>query len=560
MAYTPGYNARNQIWTEQVLGGGVKVHVPDVVGLAHIQGGIRQLDQQMGIRQPEGQVIRDQNGRVIFEGPDINSPDAYRRPESRQVPYAPGMPNVGQQPMPGWGSNPGVPSPGFSSVPPSTQGYDVAPGTVGQPWNQISRNDWMQTPESVRALVRAVANPNPIKDAKGEEEEEEARRHSEILRNIRSKYNLELGPIASDGNQISAVGAQHKHLPSNDGKVSMARAVGIDNQPHAAQAGQFKKLPGEAKIDVGKDEEEEEERFKAHAGITCEKAHGIMPHKVYAAFANREGTSTMPNMVRGDPLNLPTPDSTSARQAAKKVGTTSSEAKSPEEEEEEEEEEERYQAAQYAIKMRRQFGQASIEGTAARPAQGFADPLNLPTDANQNPLIGATGKGQPASITGENRITQVGRQFGLERQVRDLGSGVPSVTINSLPQEYTNRMQFMTNQFAEMFRGGQQAGAPPRHMGESYQPVQNQQGYVTMQDPNRYPTASTSGMPANMQSAIIRSAGTINEIVAGAMQRAGNYSQNNQEKLNMAWKDVYAQYVNADPRIRQQLISQRRQW
>jgi hypothetical protein len=496
----------------------------------------------------------------------------------RQVPYAPGMPSVGQQPMPGWGSNPGVPSPGFSSVPPSTQGYDVAPGSAGQPWSNITRNDWLQTPESVRALVRAVANPNPIKDAKAgeeeEEEEEEARRHKEILKSIRSKYNLELGPVASDGNQVSAVGSTHKHLP-DDGKPTWAPSVGSRGTAHTGKGG---KMAGEAKtIDVGKDdvkdEEEEEERFKAHAGITCEKAHGIMPHKVYAAFANKEGTSTMPNMVRGDPLNLPTPGDTSARQAAKKVGTTSTEwghGKGEEEEEErtrianakkeEEEEEERYQAAQYAIKMRRQFGQASVEGTAARPGQGFTDPLNMPTEDNQNPLIGATGKGQPASITGESNITQTGRRFGLERQVRDLGSGVPSVTINSLPQEYTNRMQFMTNQFAEMFRGGQAAGAPPRHMGESYAPNQSPQGYVTVQDPNRYPTASSSGMPANMQSAIVRSAGTINEIVAGAMQRAGNYSQNNQEKLNMAWKDVFAQYANADPRIRQQLISQRRQW
>ena len=606
------YQPRQQYWIENVLGGGVKVHVPDLVGQAHATGQTRALDQRMGITQPNQEIIRMPDGSIrLSEGPPVTGSDSLIRPEMRQVPYAPGMPMIGQQPHPGWDQNPGVASPGFSSVPPA-QGY-------GMSTTSIPNDAWQSTPPAVKTWIlhnigysqrEDSANPNPIKDAKDEEEEEEEhrhrkaviqihknqgvsenrgtppdeeeeeeeeeiRRHNTIMQNIKTRYAQELGPVASDGNQVSAVGSTHKHLPSA-GKPAHGRAVGVDNQPHAFAGGQMKKIAGETNVSVsgpgdGKakrdqmgDEEEEEERFKAHAGVTCEKAHGMLPHKAWSAQFHREGTSTMGNMIRGDPLNLPTPADTSARQAAKRVGTTSSEAKSPEEEEEEEEE--RHRIANYQIKMRRLSAQNSYEGTAQRPGQGIQnDPLNMNIPSNMNPTDTAAGKGAPANIAGENLpnpsvIQQQGQRFHLERNVRDLGSGVPAVTINSLPVEYTQRMQFMVNNMREIY------GPPPSQRGQAYgesAPAPNRNVYM-QQDPNRYPTVSVSGMPANAQTAIVRSAGTINDIVQSAWQAAGPYAGNNQERVRMAWQDTYNRYMQqlgaSNPQIRQTLMSQPRSW
>jgi len=269
-------------------------------------------------------------------------------------------------------------------------------------------------------------------------------------------------------------------------------------------------------------------------------------------------------MIRGDPLNLPTPADSSARQAAKRVGTTSSEAKSPEEEEEEEEE--RHRIANYQIRMRRLQSQNAAEGTAQRPGQGIQnDPLNMNIPANMNPTDTAAGKGAPANIAGEyvnpSVIQQQGQRFHLERNVRDLGSGVPAVTINSLPVEYTQRMQFMLTNMREIYGPPQQGQRQQSAVGESA-PMPNRNVYAA-QDPNRYPSVSVSGMPANAQTAIVRSAGTINDIVNSAWQAAGPYAGNNQERVRMAWQDVYNRYMQssgAAAQIRQNLMNQPRSW
>ncbi len=597
---------QGQVWTEKMPGGTEMVHIPDVVGIAHSQG---QLNRQFGQFLPkdanyltseqERAIIAQQQARGVRvnyqEGPQVTSPDAFTRPENRQVPFAPGFPNT--PPYPGYTSDPGVPSPGFSSVLPSTQGYDVAPGGTGQPWQRVSRNDWMQTPESVKQALLAMAQPAPIRDAdqkKGageEEEEEEIRRHNAILQAISAK-DSELGPVASDGSTVHGIAGMHKHLPDNDEKPDHARAQAVDNQPHAFAGGKMKKIPGEARVDLSKpgeeEEEEEEERRKAHGGLACEKVHGVLPHRIWNSyFASKEGTEPLGpgDQYRGDPV-YDRGSQTSPRKAAKKVGTTSpgtgydGEAKSPEEEEEEEEEMHRHKVT--LINMRK-----AREGTGGRIDQGIRDPLKVSRGhGNINP-VDYTPKGTAGEEEEEERLrmvrTEIARReamlngheegmrraqaedeerrrqeqarphpFGMQFQgeagpmitghTREAGSGITQVTVNTLPQEYQARLQNMMGGY-QRFMGIQPAQ-------EARIPGAQQIGERTIlresyQDPNRYPTISTMGIPPNAQTWVSRSEGTINDVTRAIMAQAGRVTDNTQEQLNLGWKTFFNSYVGS---------------
>jgi hypothetical protein len=121
-------------------------------------------------------------------------------------------------------------------------------------------------------------------------------------------------------------------------------------------------------------------------------------------------------------------------------------------------------------------------------------------------------------------------------------------------------MQFMVNNMREIY-------GPPSQRQQGYaaeSAVAPNRTMYMQQDPNRYPTVSVSGMPANAQTAIVRSSGTINDIVNSAWQAAGPYSGNNQERVRMAWQDTYNRYMQqlgaANPQVRQTLMNQPRSW